>query len=129
MSTAVVLTFDPATDRLCFAAAGHPPPIVLEADGRATFLESTPSVPLGILPYGRYHAYEGTLGPGSTLLLYTDGLVERRGESLDDGFARLQQAAACGPEDPQQLCDHILARLLPDEGSHDDVTAVVVKVG
>jgi serine phosphatase RsbU (regulator of sigma subunit)/anti-sigma regulatory factor (Ser/Thr protein kinase) len=124
MSTAVVLVFDPANDRLCFAAAGHPPPIVLGPDGGATLLESTPSVPLGVLPYGRYHAYEGTLVPGATLLLYTDGLIERRGMSLSSGLDHLRAAVSGAPGDPDALCEHVLRLLLP-QGSPDDDVALL----
>ena len=121
MSTAVVLSFDPATDRLCFSAAGHPPPIVLDPDGSASFLEARPSVPLGILPYGKYQTYEGTLRPGSTLLLYTDGLVERRDSSLTAGLDRLRDAVTGGPHDPADLCAHVLDVMLPQGPPGDDV--------
>jgi serine/threonine protein phosphatase PrpC len=62
------------------------------------------------------------------MILYTDGVVERRGELLDVGFGRLESAASSGPEDPAALCEHILSLALPEEGAHDDVTAVVVRV-
>src|SRR3954451_22768868 len=52
MSAAVGLTVDPGTNRLCFSPAGPPPPLILESDGSASFLECKPPVPLGILPYG-----------------------------------------------------------------------------
>lgn len=69
------------------------------------------------------------LAKGDMLILYTDGLVERRGESLDAGLDRLARAAASGPDQPQALCEHILERVLaPEPQAHDDVTAVVVKV-
>jgi anti-sigma regulatory factor (Ser/Thr protein kinase)/putative methionine-R-sulfoxide reductase with GAF domain len=126
MSTAVVLTFDPASDRLCFAAAGHPPPVVLGPDGAATFLDSTPAVPLGVLPYGRYNAYEGTLPPGSTLLLYTDGLVERRNSSLTAGLTHLRAAVTGGPTDPDELCEHVLGVLLPQGPPGDDVALLAL---
>ena len=62
-------------------------------------------------------------------MLYTDGLVERRGESLDDGMARLAGVAAAGPDDPHRLRGHIIAELFPDgEPIHDDVTVVVAGV-
>src|SRR3954449_7183014 len=121
MSTAVVLSFDPATGRVCFAAAGHPPPIVLGPDGGASFLESTPSVPLGVLPYGRYSAYEGTLPDDATLLLYTDGLVERRGSSLGAGLSHPRAAVTTGPAEPEALCEHVLRTLLPNGAPGDDV--------
>jgi serine phosphatase RsbU (regulator of sigma subunit) len=125
--TVLYAVVDPHDASVTWASAGHLPPLLRLAGGESMYVEGVDSL-MGIEQL-EYTDIRRTLGPGGLLILYTDGLVERRGESLDDGFARLQQAAACGPEDPQQLCDHILARLLPDEGSHDDVTAVVVKVG
>ena len=127
MSTAVVLTFDPSSDQLCFSAAGHPPPLVLEPDGSASFLESRPSVPLGILPYGRYHVCEATLSPGATLLLYTDGLVERRDASLTAGLNHLRAAANGAPPDPDELCEHVLSVLLPQGPPGDDVALLALR--
>ena len=127
MSTAVVLTFDPLTERLCVASAGHPPPLVLTADGSASYLESTPSVPLGVLPYGRYDAYRGTLPAGATLLLYTDGLVERRGASLGAGLRHLRAAVTSGPADPEELCEHVLQTLLPQGPPGDDVALLALR--
>ena len=126
MSTAVVLIFDPARGRVCFSAAGHPPPIVLRADGEAEFLQSTPSVPLGILPYGHYRGYEGTLEAGATLLLYTDGLVERRDRTLSEGLERLCEAVRGGPENPDALCEHVLQAMLPEGPPGDDVALLAL---
>ena len=77
-----------------------------------------------------YETFERTIDPTCTVVLYTDGLVERRGESLDVGLDRLAEAARTGPEEPEQLRDHILAALLEPSGQrYDDVTAVVARVG
>jgi serine phosphatase RsbU (regulator of sigma subunit)/anti-sigma regulatory factor (Ser/Thr protein kinase) len=127
MSTAVVLIFDPRSDRLCFSAAGHPPPLMLEADGSARFLESKPSVPLGILPYGNYHVSEAALPAGATLLLYTDGLVERRDASLTAGLNHLRAAANGAPSDPDELCEHVLDVLLPHGPPGDDVALLALR--
>ena len=127
MSTAVALTFDPVTHRLCFATAGHPPPIVHGPDGEATYLESTPSVPLGIMPYGRYQAHETTLAPGATLLLYTDGLVERRDSSLGAGLNHLRAAVNGAPPEPEELCEHVLGVLLPQGPPGDDVALLALR--
>ena len=77
----------------------------------------------------RYHDLHHTLAEHSTLILYTDGLIERRGESLDAGLDRLARAAVAGPHEPQALCDHVLERVLPPERQRrDDVTTVIVKI-
>jgi serine phosphatase RsbU (regulator of sigma subunit) len=76
-----------------------------------------------------YQTFQQPLGSGSTVVLYTDGLVERRGESLDVGLDRLADAACTGPDEPGPLRDHILAALLEPAGQrYDDVTAVVARL-
>jgi serine phosphatase RsbU (regulator of sigma subunit) len=76
-----------------------------------------------------YDEYELPLEEGDVLILYSDGLVERRGESIDLGLKRLAEAAAAGPADPRALCSHLLREVLPSSaGLHDDVTAVVARV-
>jgi serine/threonine protein phosphatase PrpC len=63
------------------------------------------------------------------LILYSDGLVERRGEAIDVGLRRLAGAAASGPADPPALCAHLLSEALPDgAGLHDDVTVMVARL-
>jgi anti-sigma regulatory factor (Ser/Thr protein kinase) len=126
MATAVVLVFDPARAGLCFATAGHPPPVVLHPGGTAEFLEPAPSVPLGVLPYGRYRVYEGVLAPGAGVLLYTDGLVERRGMPLSLGLEQLKASVATGPADAEALCEHVLATLLPGGAPGDDVALLAL---
>ena len=65
------------------------------------------------------------------MIFYSDGLVERRGEAIDTGLQRLADAAVSGPSDVGKLCEHVLRRML-DAGRlqlHDDVTAMLVRVG
>lgn len=76
-----------------------------------------------------YEDLRAPIGSGQTVILYSDGLVERRGESIDEGLDRLARAAGAGPDDVRALCDHILREVLPAEDElHDDVTAVLAKV-
>ncbi|HEV3056373.1 MAG TPA: SpoIIE family protein phosphatase [Solirubrobacteraceae bacterium] len=127
MFTLIYAILDPGSATLTWANAGHLPPLVRGPSGEVRYLE-TGSVPMGIedVPY---ESMTESLARGSSLVLYTDGLVERRGESLDPGLHRLAEAVAEGPERPQALCDHILARLLPaPQELHDDVTAVVARI-
>ena len=63
---------------------------------------------------------------GGTLVLYTDGLVERRGESLDAGLDRLVTAVSEGPRGPDALCRHLLDAVLPGDAAEDDVALLVV---
>ena len=90
--------------------------------GRAPqFLEGGASVPLGVLPFPVYEERSTELRPGGTVVLYTDGLVERPGAHIDDGMARLASVVGEAPPDPERLCDHLLAHLVPAGGTADDV--------
>jgi len=129
IATACCLTLDgigePVTD-LRWASAGHPPPLLRPADGTPTYLEASPAPPVGAPGGGPPEERRHILRAGSTLVLYTDGLVERRGRSLDDGLRDLAAAAAAGPRDPDALCDHLLDALLPARTPEDDVALLAL---
>jgi PAS domain S-box-containing protein len=125
MATAVLLELDPARGVARYANAGHPPPVLIGADGEPVYLDGVRSAPLGALEDARFAEAEIELGPGSTVVLYTDGLVERRGQSLDEGFSRLRDALRTGEPDPEALCESILGGTLGAATSDDDVTFVV----
>ena len=126
-ATLLYLVLDPQDGSLSLSGAGHPPPLVLNADGSAEYLELPGSVPLGAVRYARYEDVEGRLEPGATLLLYTDGIVERPGEPLDEGLARLRAAVAGRDLEPQQMCDAILRAMLPEKPTRDDAALLVVR--
>jgi PAS domain S-box-containing protein len=125
MATVVLIVLDPAEGVVRYSNAGHPPPIVLQPDGQPIYLDEARSVPLGALDDATFMEAEAKLAPGSTVVLYTDGLVERRGQSLEEGFARLQAALMSGAVEPEALCDAILGGTLGAATSSDDVTFVV----
>jgi PAS domain S-box-containing protein len=126
MATLLVVEYDPADERLRYANAGHPPALLVTPDGRSEFLADTHGMPLGANDRARYSVAEASMAPGSLLVLYTDGLVERRGESLDDGMARLVTVAARQPEELEQFADGLLAGLLHHDRSTDDDVAVLL---
>jgi PAS domain S-box-containing protein len=126
MFTLIYAILDPGAATFTWANAGHLPPLIREPSGAVRYLE-TGSPPIGVEDV-RYESMTETLGRGSGLVLYTDGLVERRGESLDAGFARLAQAFSDGPHEPSASCAHLLARVLPRDQPHDDVTTVVARI-
>lgn len=128
MATLVYLVIDPADKMMCMSVAGHPPPVLVTATGRASFLEGGRSVPLGALPDSVYPQIEVPVELGSTLLLYTDGLVERRGQSIDEGLQRLQKAASEAPRDLELMCDYIMTQLADDESGDDDVALIAVRL-
>jgi len=111
---------------LHFASAGHPPPLVVRPDGSADYLEGGLSTPLGVAANGRRAAADARLEPGSLLLLYTDGLVERRDASISAGMARLASAARAAERDPERFCDAVVQEMLGSEGPADDVALLVV---
>ncbi|WP_088290765.1 SpoIIE family protein phosphatase [Kineosporia sp. A_224] len=122
---------EPSPTVLTWANAGHPPPLVVGADGTVSPL-ATPAndLLLGVLPDAPRTEHTRALTPGATVLLYTDGLVERRGQSIDDGLARLEDLLAVpgthllGLED---LCDRVMSRLV-DPTPQDDVALVAVRL-
>ncbi|MEZ0491306.1 SpoIIE family protein phosphatase [Kineococcus sp. TBRC 1896] len=118
--------------RLRWSCAGHPPAAVLTPAGAVEFLTAPDAdLLLGVDPAAARHDHVADLPAGSTVLLYTDGLVERRGTSLDEGFAALAGAlaetAAEGPTDLDALVDGLLARTLP-AGSADDVAVLALRL-
>lgn len=119
-ATMVLGRYDPASRCLTWAQAGHPPPLLVRRGG-AEFLEPPDGVLLGATAEPVYGRAECRIEPGDHLLLYTDGLVERAGELLDDGLGRLAESARreLGGERSGSL-DTVLARLLPKE-QRDDV--------
>ena len=117
-----IVEIDSGTVR--FVNAGHPPPVVVGADGGTTVLHGA-GPPLGVLDTWRYEERIAHLGPADLVLLYTDGLVERRGERLEEGLARLREAAVGGGT-PEESRDRVLAAA-DIESADDDVTLVVVR--
>ncbi|MDQ0795150.1 hypothetical protein QFZ58_003638 [Streptomyces sp. B1I3] len=116
-ATALYAYCEPDRRTVLLAGAGHTPPLVT-GDRRTAFVETSLSAPLGMLPCWEAPSVEFSPGPGETVLLYTDGLLRRTGDSTDRAFARLHAAAAGVPkvlrQDPGALADHVLRTVLPD---------------
>jgi GAF domain-containing protein len=130
-ATLVYLTLDPIR-RVCrYTTAGHLPPLVLRPDGAVERLEGGRSLPLGVDSDVEFAQSTAELEPGAAVILYTDGLVERPGESLEDGLRRLE-ASLRGPEatalGPGPLADRMLSALLAGSDPRDDVALLVVKL-
>jgi serine phosphatase RsbU (regulator of sigma subunit)/anti-sigma regulatory factor (Ser/Thr protein kinase) len=127
VATALYMVVDPGGS-VRFASAGHLPPLLLSADGSARLLEHPPLPPLGVAEHACFQSWEAELGPGDGVLLYTDGLVERRGEPLDTGLTRLRKATSEGPADVEALASHILARTGGATGPQDDTALLAVRL-
>jgi PAS domain S-box-containing protein len=128
MATLIYAVLDPAEGRISWVNAGHLPPLLLDAQGESRFLEGPRAVPLGVMPYVSYEAGERDLPPGASLVLYTDGLVERPGESIDDGLERLREAAVAAGDGVERLCRDILRGLVPGGASADDVALLALHI-
>ena len=130
MATLLILIFDPATHAARYANAGHLPPLVLAPDGTVTALEGG-AAPLSIVSSEvTYVDHVAQLAPGSTVLLYTDGLVEVRGESIDEGLQRLTETLRRAPTaDVESLLDHVLFDMLRDQPGADDVALLALHAG
>jgi anti-sigma regulatory factor (Ser/Thr protein kinase) len=107
--------------------AGHLPPLLVVEERLPHFLEGGGNVPLGVLPFPEFEEVSVRMDPGATVVLYTDGLVERPGEHIDDGMAKLAELVRAAPEDPEQLCDHVLRALVPRRGATDDVAILTLR--
>jgi anti-sigma regulatory factor (Ser/Thr protein kinase) len=126
MATLVFGVFDPGTGELTMANAGHLPPLLCRPDGRADFLQCGSGLPLGAFPDAGYTNTTVTIEPGSTLLLYTDGLVEGRLLPLDDGLERLR-SCMIGHLDCDKVCDVVLDGAMLGGTSRDDTALLAVR--
>jgi PAS domain S-box-containing protein len=125
-STVFCAIIDPATATITYSSAGHPPAILADPKGAAPeLLDQATSGPLAVLTGEARAEATALLRPGSALLLYTDGLIERRGERLDTGIrkaAELVQRHLDGT--PDELADEVMAALAPAGGFDDDVAVL-----
>ncbi|MFD4604134.1 SpoIIE family protein phosphatase [Streptomyces sp. NPDC058464] len=124
IATCVYAVHDPNEGRLVYASAGHLPILVRDENGSVLRTEEPTGPPLGT---GGWVHTSGSvpLGPGSTAVLYTDGLVERRDKDLDEGIEALERALAGATGTPQVVCDR-LVRSAGVTADHDDDVAVLV---
>jgi serine phosphatase RsbU (regulator of sigma subunit) len=129
-ATAVTTFIDFDRHTITYSSAGHLPPVLVHPDGRAEFLDGATDTPLDARPDPIPRPQADTaFTPGATLVLYTDGLVERRGEDIDIGLARLADALCRNrDEDPESLADTVLLELLPPGGATDDTALIVVRL-
>jgi phosphoserine phosphatase RsbU/P len=124
MTTVLYGVIDPTLTTLEISSAGHPLPVV--AGPRSTALvDDNVDRPLGVSPEQHRHNSTIELQPGGVVALFTDGLVERRGEPLDQGFERL--CAAITLESAERSCRAAIAALVPDHGWADDAALLVIR--
>ncbi|MFD6691040.1 PP2C family protein-serine/threonine phosphatase [Streptomyces bacillaris] len=129
-TTVVQAVIDSSNRRITYSSAGHLPPILLHPDGTCDLLDESTDPPLATRP--RHIARPQASLPyrtGDTLVLYTDGLIERRGEDIDAGLHRLADTLAhYGTASTERLADALLARLGVAGGAHDDIALIIVRL-
>ncbi|POX50035.1 PAS sensor protein [Streptomyces sp. Ru71] len=126
IATCVYAVHDPNEGRLMYASAGHLPILVRDESGTVQRADEPTGPPLGT--GGWMHASGSIpLGPGSTAVLYTDGLVERRDEDLDEGIAALERALAGATGTPQVVCDRLVRSAGVTADHADDVAVLVLQ--
>ncbi len=123
MVTTLCAVADPPFASFTLVSAAHPPPVVA-TPGRTELVRVVPGPPLGAIDHARFTPTQVELPPQSTMLLYTDGLIERRGEAIDAGLSRLQAAVTNDP--PEDVCRDVMLRLVGSTSTTDDVALLAV---
>ncbi len=126
MATVICGVLTPPFDEFRFCSAGHLPPILIHPGDEGQLLTCAPSAPLGVLSELEPITVSSSLRDGSTLVLYTDGLVERRGELITDGLERLR--AAVHDETPDRLCAQLMDTMIGSYVPADDVAVLALSV-
>ncbi|MHA5052857.1 SpoIIE family protein phosphatase [Streptomyces sp. SD15] len=125
-ATCLYIVYDPVTRRCTMARAGHPPPAVVDPQGKVTFPDLPTGAPLGVgsVPF---EAVEMEVPEGTLLALYTDGLVETRDRDIDVGMRQLGATLAAQPRRPlDDLCSSVI-ETLPTQSPSDDVTLLLAR--
>ncbi|OBK24865.1 ATPase [Mycobacterium asiaticum] len=127
-TTAVCVVLDPETGELVYSVAGHPPPILVQADGGIQLLDGAHSLVLGMRPdWSRPEAHV-TMPARATLALYTDGLVERRRTALERGISRVAGLVQDGRTSKlDDLANQVMSDLAPNGGYQDDVILMLYR--
>ena len=125
LATVLVCSYDPVRREMTTATAGHPPPLFAPLVGHPHYLDIEPGAPIGVV-VDAYPEASCSLQAGSTMVLFSDGLIERRGESITEGLERLRQAVEELRLPPEAVADHILHELGRTRGGDDDVALLVL---
>ncbi|MFE0700843.1 SpoIIE family protein phosphatase [Streptomyces sp. NPDC058872] len=126
LATFCYAVLDPASGHCRITRAGHPPPALVEPDGTARLLDLPAGLPLGV-GGAPFTTTESTFEPGSTLLLYTDGLVEARGSDIDDRLTELVDLLGQPSSSLDRLCDALLTHLVPTSAD-DDIAVLAARL-
>lgn len=127
MATMLYAVLDPEAGTLRYASAGHPPPLIIPPDREVAFAEGRSGSPLGTVTFPSYEESVVPLEPGSAIVMYTDGLVERPAVSLAEGLQALGEAAADLDTEPGELCRVLPGRVLEGR-SGDDIAILAIRL-
>lgn len=128
LATCVYAVLDPVSATLTVVNAGHCPPLLVESPHSVRYLEATPRPPVGAVRNPRYAPVRYALPPGGLLLLYTDGLIERRGERMEEGMDRLVDVVRAAAQDPDLQSRQILEAMIRGGQPQDDVALLTVRL-
>ena len=126
LATFLYGVYDPIARRATFASAGHLPPLLVAPDGRSEFLRVPVGAPIGVGRSG-FDTLEVPVEDGSVLVLYTDGLVERRDRDIEEGLAALREALPGRTSSLERACEVLLRRQHTD-GHHDDIALMMARL-
>jgi sigma-B regulation protein RsbU (phosphoserine phosphatase) len=124
LATVLYAVIDPGLDRMRVCLAGHFPPVFACPGHPAEPADVAPGLMIGIAPDERRQTSTVEIPPGTLMCFYTDGLIERPGQPVDDGLARLCQAVAAQP--PDSACAAVIAALVAEETARDDIALLMV---
>ena len=128
MATALAMTLDAGSRTARLARAGHPPPVLLVPGREPVVIDADGGAPLGVVGAPRRLPSLSIGFPvGATLVLYTDGLVERRGKPIDECIATLVAVASAAPDEVEAFADHVIDAMLGGAAPADDVALLVVR--
>jgi PAS domain S-box-containing protein len=127
MATLLYLVMEEDHETVAYASAGHVPPLVISPEGEAEYLATAPNPPLGVFESPQHREKRTKLAPGSTIVLYTDGLVEERGVSIDQGLEALRLAASQDSCHPDELCERLVNAMLAIHPANDDIAVLALR--
>jgi serine phosphatase RsbU (regulator of sigma subunit) len=127
-TTIVCALIDPVRATMRWSRAGHLPPLLVGADG-AELLDQAGMPPLGVIDDARAPVHNRMLRDDDLVVLYTDGIIERRDEAIDAGLDRLQAVAThLADLCPADFCDALIQALVPEQAQRDDIAALAVRL-
>ena len=126
LATAAYAVIAPARDRMRVSLAGHFPPVIARPGQPAELAGMATGLMIGVAPDARRQATTVTIPPGTLFCFYTDGLIERPGEPVDDGLARLR--AVMTAQAPEAACAAVMTALVGGEAARDDIALLMVRL-